>query len=198
MRNIWDEKRIRTELARLDARTGLRGAGLPVRFGNARCTLGVFSVREDQPYFRFSNWWFQNPDWPEECALDVIRHEYAHYMDWQLYGGSGHGTTWKQCCVMIGAAPVRLYQQEREEYYRDIHRQQEEWGSLRAGDLVRHPKFDLGKIREVAGEGPNRYAVIDFGVNGIRKLNLKWIRENCVSEREGRDRDGNICGHITG
>ena len=44
MRNIWDEKRIRTELARLDARTGLRGAGLPVRFANETEAVELHAV----------------------------------------------------------------------------------------------------------------------------------------------------------
>ena len=89
MKNIWTETAIRKEFARLDAKTGLKGATLPISFGNAKCTLGSYSSAGGGA-FRFSRHYFDDPLWPIEEALDTIRHEYAHYMDhmgiWQ------HGT----------------------------------------------------------------------------------------------------------
>ena len=38
----WTEADIRKELARLDAKTGLNGATLPISFSNAKCTLGQY------------------------------------------------------------------------------------------------------------------------------------------------------------
>lgn len=43
MEQIFDEKMIRAELRRLDMKTGLHAADLPIKFGKARCTLGRFS-----------------------------------------------------------------------------------------------------------------------------------------------------------
>ena len=39
MKNIWNEAAIRKEFAKLDAKTGLKGATLPISFSNAKCTL---------------------------------------------------------------------------------------------------------------------------------------------------------------
>ena len=181
---IWDEKRIRTEFERLDKRTGLTGAKLPITFGNAKGTLGMFSQNK-QPYFRFSNYWFQNPDWPEELALDVIRHEYAHYMDWELYGNCSHGQTWKACCVKVGDLPVRLYSEERDKYYLNVHRKEKElsrkYDCYKAGQAVRHPKFGEGVITAITGKGITRIAEIEFEKAGGRRISIKWLDENCVS-----------------
>ena len=39
----WNEKSIREELARLDVKTGLKGAKLPISFSNSKKTLGEYS-----------------------------------------------------------------------------------------------------------------------------------------------------------
>lgn len=110
---IWSEDRIRAEIARLDRKTGGNGASLPITFSNAKHTLGQFGIIDPKGaalmYFRFSHHWFQKPDWPEELALDTIRHEYAHYLNWIRFHGKGHDGTWKQCCRMVGARTERLY-----------------------------------------------------------------------------------------
>lgn len=38
----WTEERIREEMARLDGKTKLHGAELPIKFNRARKTLGSF------------------------------------------------------------------------------------------------------------------------------------------------------------
>lgn len=38
-------------------------------------------------------------------AEDTIRHEYAHAVDYHVYGGRGHGKSWKRAAVMLGATP---------------------------------------------------------------------------------------------
>lgn len=184
MNIIWDEKRIRRELERLDGITGLHGAELPMTFGNARFTLGQFSGCPME--FRFSNYWFQDPNWPVECALDVIRHEYAHYMDYEIYGNSSHGSTWKTCCCAVGAAPRRLYSEEQEEYYRRRHQKEDEmnrkYDTYQVGDLLLHPRYEFGKICSIEGEGVNRYVLVDFDTVGMKKLAVRWVAENCEVE----------------
>lgn len=54
MKTVWTETAIRSEMARLDKRTGLKGAELPIRFNNARCTLGLYDST-DGGSFKFSN-----------------------------------------------------------------------------------------------------------------------------------------------
>ncbi len=80
MKTVWTETAIRSEMARLDKRTGLKGAELPIRFNNARCTLGLYDST-DGGSFKFSNYYFQDLDWPMESALDVIKHEAAYNKD---------------------------------------------------------------------------------------------------------------------
>ncbi|MBQ4045894.1 MAG: SprT-like domain-containing protein [Lachnospiraceae bacterium] len=98
---IWNEESIRQELRRLDHITGLHGAELPITFGKARSQLGSFHIdpkKRKPKKFHFSLFYFANPEWSRESALETIQHEYAHYMDYILYGQSGHGTTWRMCC----------------------------------------------------------------------------------------------------
>lgn len=78
MKEVWSETSIHAEFAKLDKRTGLKGAELPISFNNARCTFGLYDSTDGES-FKFSNYYFQNPDCPIESALDVIRHEYAHH-----------------------------------------------------------------------------------------------------------------------
>ena len=108
MEQIFDEEMIRAELRRLDMKTGLHAADLPIKFGKARCTLGRFSYpSEDRMEFYFSNYYFQDPMHPIEEKLDTIRHEYAHYMDYMINGSSSHGPSWKNCCRIVGAIPTK-------------------------------------------------------------------------------------------
>ncbi len=184
---IWSEEAIRAELGRLDAKTGLHGASLPISFGNAMTVLGMYFSREGGA-FRFSNRYFQNPDWPRELALDVIRHEYAHYMDDKLYGGAGHGTTWKMCCARVGAAPVRLYNRTWETYYHQKHETQralsDRLGGYAPGDVIVHPQCGEGVIESLTGEGASRFAVVSFPGAGKKTLSLAWVDAHCrVAER---------------
>ena len=122
MNVIWNEARVRDELKCLDRKTGLCGADIPIVFNNAKRTLGSFSTHNGKAkQFCFSNHYFQNQDFPVEEAIDTIRHEYAHYMDFVLNGKLGHSTSWKQCCIRIGALPIRLYSEDRADYHRKKH-----------------------------------------------------------------------------
>lgn len=54
MNTIWNEAAIRREFAGLDAKTGLKGAKLPISFGNAKGTLGSYTSANEGA-FRFSD-----------------------------------------------------------------------------------------------------------------------------------------------
>lgn len=181
----WDEAAIRAELARLDGITHLNGAALPIRFGSGRSTLGYFGYPSSgECYFRFSLYYYGDPDWPDEEALDTIRHEYAHYMDYVRHGHSGHGAAWKACCREIGALPQRLYDKSRAEYYTRLHKREAEEAArfssaYAAGGRIVHPRYGVGVIEEVTVDAATHYALIRFGEAGTKKLDLAWVEKNC-------------------
>lgn len=183
MKIIWSEDTIRQEIAKMDAKTGLDGAHLPIRFSNAKCTLGMYKPSNEGGSFTFSNYYFQNADWPVEEALDTIRHEYAHYMEYMIYGKGGHGRTWKLCCNIVGAIPQRCYDEHRAEYYQRKHKKEEEqicrFETYIKGKRIRHPSFGVGVIEEVAGENLNKNILVDFIAVGKKRLGLAWVDENC-------------------
>ncbi|MCD8089644.1 MAG: SprT-like domain-containing protein [Clostridiales bacterium] len=182
MKNVWNETAIRNELAKLDRKTGLKGAELPITFNNKIHTLGSYSSA-DGGAFRFSGYYFGNSSWPIEEAIDTIRHEYAHYMDHKLYGCMGHGPSWKKCCREVGALPIRCYSKKRAQYYiekREAERRKSaELDGYKTGCFIRHPKFGNGKIVEIIGTDTKRCAVVLFKNGEKKKLSLSWIDENC-------------------
>ncbi len=182
MKTVWNEASIRSEMARLDKRTGLKGAELPISFNNARCTLGLYDSTGGGS-FKFSNYYFQDPNWPVESALDVIRHEYAHHMDYVLYGHGGHGATWKLCCGIVGASPIRCYNESRADFYRQKHleesKKSEHYDTYNIGDKIDHPKYGVGVIEEISGAGTCRCISVRFQGSECKRLGLGWVDSNC-------------------
>lgn len=179
---FWNEENIRKELERLDTKTGLAGAKLPIVFSNAKCKLGSYS---SAGAFCFSRRYFEDSSWPIEEALDTIRHEYAHYMDHMIYGNMGHGSSWKKCCMEIGALPIRCYIPERAQYYQKKHeserRKSVSLDCYKVGYVISHPKFGSGRIVKIESNDARKYATVSFKNMGIKKLSLVWIDENCRS-----------------
>lgn len=180
MITIWSEDSIRAVMKELDRKTGLSGAKLPIHFGNAKQTLGLFCASE--MYFRFSNYWFQDPDWQYEYAIDVIRHEYAHYMDWELNRKLGHGISWKVCCAKIDARPERLYQPQYNNYYKKLHQKEKAIASAQdqysIGSEIVHPKYGHGVVEDVESHGADTIIGVEFDFAGFKRLLLRWIVEN--------------------
>lgn len=185
---IWSEYRIREEMKRLDRITGLEGATLPISFGNARNTLGFFSlVNNKSGRFRFSRVYFEDPSWPQENALDVIRHEYAHYMDFELNGTVGHGITWKMCCIKVGAMPRRIYNDQGDRYRKEKLRQEKlemkkkfsGASEFTVGTEVKHPSFGKGKLMKILEKENRKLAEFSFEGANIRILDLNWVAQNC-------------------
>lgn len=186
MQTIWNEETIRKEFTRLDKKTKLHGADLPIKFGNAKTVLGRFyGNTETSMAFYFSKYYFDNPDFPYEEAVDTIRHEYAHYMDYELYGNHGHGATWKKCCNVVGAYPIRCYSEERADFFRERHKKEAEEvkakekaaNDLPLGTEIKHPVFGAGTVIAVADEKGNLF--VEFEKHGMKKLSALWIRKNC-------------------
>lgn len=184
MEQVFDEEMIRAELRRLVMKTGLHAADLPIKFGNAKTTLGWFSYRNrDRLEFYFSNYYFQNPMHPVEEKLDTIRHEYAHYMDYMQNGFSSHGASWKKCCAVVGAYPTRCFSKQRSDAFMRKHEKErlmnEKYDGYAAGDRIVHPSFGEGTIVDVVGEGVARIACVCFDGTDTKKLAISWIDANC-------------------
>jgi len=180
MTTVWDEEAIRSELARLDMLTGMKGAQLKIKFNRTKHMLASYSPA-DGGIFTFSKLYFMNPEWVYEEAIDVIRHEYAHYMNYVIYGSSNneyesHGPTWKECCVRIGARLNRYYCEARADYLKkkknDEKQLTEKLSVYGPGVQIIHPTFGRGVIQEVEGSGPAKLAVISFDSAGCKKLGL--------------------------
>ena len=182
---IWTEERIRAEIRRLDGFTGLHGYTLPIAFSNSRSVLGMFSPPLNRlACFTFSNFFFQDPAFPPEEALDVIRHEYAHYMDFVLYGKSGHGPTWKACCCRVGARPFRLYRDFYTQYHRELRRQTEAQQSrilaaFAEGTTLVHPVFGPGQVVRVTQQQTQPRLEIRFAGGGTRCFSAGWCLAHC-------------------
>lgn len=183
----WTEERIREEIARLDALTGLNGRALPILFSRAKRALGEFAHNGKQPVrFRFSRLRFEEPDFPDESAKDVIRHEYAHYMDFVRNGSTSHGPRWKACCREIGTPPERLFNKERCQQFREkeaeaqaLQQVREQFtAEYRPGDVIFHPRFGDGTIELITNEGSSSKVLIAFP-SGPRVFSLSWIARNC-------------------
>lgn len=184
MKTDWTEERIRKELRKLDERTGLHGAVLPISFTNSNCQLACF-VSGIEDSFRFSNIYLKDNKFPDVEVVYLIRHEYAHYMSRTRYGaeGGGHGAYWKKCCSEIDAYSIRCHSKERAEYHQKKSEQEDIIRSsldrYRSGSIIRHPQFGDGVINNIVGEGLNRIAKVRFASVGPKSLGLQWINSNC-------------------
>ena len=82
---------------------GLWQKGWRFKFSNGRNRLGHANYGKQE--IAFSSHYVKLKD---HEILDVILHEIAHALDYVRYGNWGHGKTWKQVCIEIGAKPSRL------------------------------------------------------------------------------------------
>lgn len=113
----WSVEKIREVMRYLDQKTGLRGAELPIRLGTAQYHLGSYNCTEGHMRFSFSARFLNDPLFRESEAIELIRHEYAHYYvhaaDLRRFFLDGrswhHGPSWKYACRMVGASGRRAY-----------------------------------------------------------------------------------------
>lgn len=112
----WSIEKIRAVMAHLDRKTGLHGAELPMKMGKAVSYLGRYWAGEQKSFY-FSTHYLNDPAFRESEAIELIRHEYAHYYvdaaglrqffrDGRAYH---HGPSWKYACKMVGASGGRIY-----------------------------------------------------------------------------------------
>lgn len=179
----WSKDTIRAEIRRLDAMTGLNGSAVTVRLYTQPEPLGLFTFIDPvRMTFGFSSARFEDPKFTKEEALDVIRHEYAHYMEYALYGEStDHGKNWKSCCRRIGARPENFYTKEWADYARGKQKRLQErtrTDGLAAGRKIVHPSFGEGMIEEIRRLKTASLLTIRFA-DCTKTLDAEWTRKNC-------------------
>ena len=118
---FWKEDKIRYIIRKLDEKTGLNGAALPIVLNRTKCRLGCYRYGTELEQFRFSLAFMNNPATPEAAVVDLIRHEYAHYYarTAQLYRyfktysyRHGHGKDWQWACKLVKAVPSAYYEEK--------------------------------------------------------------------------------------
>lgn len=100
----WKQEDFRRELYKLDKKTGLDSSKLRIKIGKAKTYIGTYCIKKstNQKWFRFSAFYFNDENFPKEAAIEVIKHEYAHFYDDVMFGGRGHGESWKKACEIVG------------------------------------------------------------------------------------------------
>lgn len=81
----WSVEDVRKVMQSLDAKTGMTGASLPIYLHKSLVngsTLGTYRPSNDDRWrsFSFSLVYFNDDKFKDLAAIDVIRHEYCHYL----------------------------------------------------------------------------------------------------------------------
>ncbi|MEE0955584.1 MAG: hypothetical protein U0L49_07150 [Eubacterium sp.] len=203
-------EKIRILYRSLDAKLGLAGAKLPIWFRWDTEALGAYVPEgEDVPeHFAFSLGFlgYTEGSLSAEDKKDLFLHEYAHYMTHHMeipksyrFQGGAHGSAWKYCCSLIGAAPSEVHRtgmgKEKHDYSRelrnpindryagerDIHRREQEYRAVKnriirysEGERIEHPKFGDGIIEKIEQTQNSVRLHIRFGKE-IKKIDQKWL-----------------------
>lgn len=112
---------IRALYRELDKKYHLRGAQIPITFGFETDALGSYTRagHHEKEHFHFSllfvGYGVKNP-LSKEDRMDLYKHEYAHYMEHHItipreyqWQPGLHGSAWKYCCSLVGAAPTPYF-----------------------------------------------------------------------------------------
>ena len=113
-------------------------------------------------------------------------------MDFVLNGKLGHSTSWKQCCIRIGALPIRLYSEDRADYHRKKHEKERQENAKLAqfspGTIIEHPRFGHGVVLSSDGSDSSRILQVAFSTVGQKALSASWVLNNCQSKSIDKER----------
>lgn len=207
---------IRALYRELDKKYHLQGAAVPITFGYEKDLLGSYTQASNQEkeHFHFSLFFIgyavQNPLGKED-RIDLYKHEYAHYMQYHMtipkeytWQPGVHGSVWKYCCSLVGAAPTPYYRageallkhdykkvlrnpiHDRSVSMRDTYRREQEYQNMKnrivqyeVGEEIRHPKFGTGSIEKIEQLSGSVRLHIQFNGN-LKIIDQKWLlREKC-------------------
>lgn len=202
---------IRALYVELDRRFHLRGARIPITFGLDQDLLGSYTRAGDgeQEHFHFSllfvGYAVEHP-LKKEDRIDLYKHEYAHYMRYNMeipkqytWQPGIHGSAWKYCCSLIGAAPTAYYRAGeallKHDYdkvlknpihdktipIRDHYRREQEYQNQKnrvvqyqIGEQVSHPKFGEGIIEDIQQQTDSVILHVRFK-EGLKMIDQKWL-----------------------
>lgn len=176
---IWSEERIRGVFKELDLRTGLHAASLPIVFNRSLCVLGRFVHTSDgKKWFVFSKSFLDDTSFAYESALDLFKHEYAHYMSYVIYGqeGTGHGWRWKQCVKQIGGITRPCFDDLVNDYWNKQNVSNLSLVTFPEGTIILHHRFGEGKVID-QNEDCTQLTILFK--EGVKKLSSHWVSENC-------------------
>ena len=171
---------IRALYRELDKKFHLQGAKGPITFGFETDSLG--------------------------SRMDLYKHEYAHYMRYNMpvpkqyqWQPGIHGSAWKYCCSLVGAAPTPYYKagealmnhnyektlrnpiHDKTVVIRDQHRREQEYRRTQnviikyeTGESVDHPKFGEGIIEKIEQQPGSVTLHIRFGED-LKVIDQKWL-----------------------
>lgn len=202
---------IRALYQRLDQITGLSGASIPIRFSFDRDVLGAYTRKGNGEYEHFLfSLLFVGHGMPKpltkEEREDLYKHEYAHYMQYNMeipkrynYEAGKHGSAWRYCCSIVGAAPTPYYKagealmkhDYKKALYRPIHdktlpvrdqyrqekaykAQKESVVQFKVGETVHHPKYGDGTIEVIEQVPGNVRLKIRFGEE-LKVIGQSWL-----------------------
>ncbi|MCR5677704.1 MAG: hypothetical protein K6G13_06720 [Agathobacter sp.] len=180
------QREIKNLYRKFDREFGLHGAEIPIKFSFEENVLGSYSPKSEmtQEHFTFSLYFisFMNKDPMHHLdKIDLYAHEYAHYMQYHyeipqkhLWQPGKHGSAWKYCCSLVGAAPTEFYRigeglkkhdyekalynphadknyvlkdrRSQEQMYEDKRRRVIQYA---VGEEIEHPKYGKGIIEEI-------------------------------------------------
>lgn len=180
----WTEADFRRELRKIDEHVkkkyglDLMGGELEIALSErSSCVLGSYSPREKK--FRFSLPFF-NKDVPEESAVGVIKHEYAHYLTDVLYGSCAHNGEFKAACQMVDTNPNTTYSKLHEKYARKREERKAKIYNSRVfvGQTVTHPKYGKGTVVYVKANNDSALLTVEFPDVGTKTIDELWLREH--------------------
>ena len=195
----------------LDKKYHLHGASIPITFGYDRDTLGSYTRRSahESEHFHFSllfiGYGVKNP-LKKEDRMDLYKHEYAHYMQYNMsipkeyqWQTGTHGSAWKYCCSLVGAAPTPYYKVGesllqhdydkalknpihdktvpiRDQYRREQAYQKEKNLTIhfQPGDIIHHPKYGEGLVEEVNKSSSSVILKVLFDEE-LKSIDQSWL-----------------------
>ena len=202
---------IRAVYEELDHKFHLSGAKIPITFGLDKDLLGSYTKAGfgDEEHFHFSLYFVgysvEKPLSREE-RIDLFKHEYAHYMQYNYpipkqyeWQPGIHGSAWKYCCSLVGAAPTPYYKAGEalmnhnydkvlkspihdktvplKDNYRRERKYQKDKNSVvqyKIGEYVNHPKFGKGVIEDIEKLSASVRLHIRFG-DEKKIIDQKWL-----------------------
>lgn len=202
IRNLYEE---------LDRKFHLNGAKVPITFGFDTDRLGAYTRRSayEKEHFHFSllfiGYAVKNP-LSKEDRIDLFKHEYAHFMQYHMpipekyqWQTGTHGSAWKYCCSLIGAAPTPYYKAGealmnhnydqilknpihdksvpiRNTYQRlqQAQKQKDVVVQYKLGECVTHPKFGNGVVEKIEKRPAGVHLHIRFD-GEVKCIDQKWL-----------------------